>query len=335
MSNFGTVIVFDAERMLEIEQSTIVSGSINAQGRLILKTRAGTDIDAGTALAAIPVASTAEVTAGTDNTKFLTAANVRQLTPSSSRVGLIELATLAEVNDGTDTSRAVTPYTLKNQQGFRPLQTVKFETSGTFSKANYPGIKAVRVRVVGGGGGGGGAVAAGSGAHSCGGGGGGGGYAESFVLATALPDNVTVTVGAGGTGVAGDSGTFGGVSSFGTFAEAGGGGRGHSIPSTALSIAATGGGGGNGSVGDVLAFGDTATFGHGNGSLGIGGSGGGSMLGGGAPGVYTGAGSGSLPGNAGRVYGGGGGGAQSNAGNTTAQPGGAGAQGVVLVEVFV
>lgn len=218
--------------------------------------------------------------------------------------------------------------------GYRYVQTLVFTSSGTFTKANYPDIRAVRVRVIGGGGAGGGAVAAGSGAHSAGGGGGGGGYAESFVLASNLPESVTVTVGAGGTGVVGDNGTSGGASSFGTFAEAGGGGRGWSSASTALTIAATGGGGGGGTIGDILAYGDTASFGHGGGSLGIGGAGGGSALGGGAPGVYTGAGSGSLPGNPGRAYGGGGGGAQSNAGNTTAVSGGAGAPGVVLVEVF-
>lgn len=43
----ATVTGFTAERMLEIQNDTVVGGSINAAGSLILSTRGGTAIDAG------------------------------------------------------------------------------------------------------------------------------------------------------------------------------------------------------------------------------------------------------------------------------------------------
>lgn len=43
----ATVTGLTAARMLEIEAESIVSGVINAEGRLILTTHGGTDIDAG------------------------------------------------------------------------------------------------------------------------------------------------------------------------------------------------------------------------------------------------------------------------------------------------
>ena len=41
------VTAFNAERMLEIEQTTVVSGEVKPDGTLTLKTRAGVELDAG------------------------------------------------------------------------------------------------------------------------------------------------------------------------------------------------------------------------------------------------------------------------------------------------
>src|SRR5690606_39257873 len=61
------------------------------------------------------------------------------------------------------------------------VQTRYFTSSDTFDKDDYPGLRAIRVRVVGGGGAGGGAQTATSGNFSYGTGGGGGEYAEGFI----------------------------------------------------------------------------------------------------------------------------------------------------------
>lgn len=71
-------------RMLAIEAASVVDGAIDGSGHLILTTHGGTDIDAGSALPALPTATT-------------------------SVQGIVELATNAETITGTDTVRAVTP----------------------------------------------------------------------------------------------------------------------------------------------------------------------------------------------------------------------------------
>lgn len=43
----ATVVVYDKERMQEIEDTTVTGGSVNGMGNLILVTRAGSQIDAG------------------------------------------------------------------------------------------------------------------------------------------------------------------------------------------------------------------------------------------------------------------------------------------------
>ena len=83
----ATVTGFTAERMLEIENTTVVSGEINESGHLILEQRDGTEIDAGSALPALP-----DATATTQ--------------------GIVELATAAETLARTDATRAVTPASL-------------------------------------------------------------------------------------------------------------------------------------------------------------------------------------------------------------------------------
>lgn len=103
-------------------------------------------------------------------------------------------------------------------------QTVVYTTSGTFTKASFPGLRKVRVRVVAGGGGGGGAdnsTSASIAQPSAS----GGGYSESLLNASALGASETVVVGLGGLGGTGGNinGGSGGNSSFGSFVTALGG----------------------------------------------------------------------------------------------------------------
>lgn len=84
----ATVTGLTAERMLEIENATVVSGAIDVSGHLILTTHGGDNIDAGNALVAVDSATT-------------------------TAEGVVELATEAETATGTDDVRAVTPAGLK------------------------------------------------------------------------------------------------------------------------------------------------------------------------------------------------------------------------------
>lgn len=316
------------------QEALAVTAPLVLAGGNALSISAATDAARG----AVELATSAETATGTDATRAVTPAGLLGRTATDTRIGLVELATTAEATTGTDTARAVTPAGLAAgvaaNGGMRYVQTVKFTASGTFTKATYPWLKAVRVRVQAAGGAGGGAVAAGSGAHSAGGGGGGGGYAEATILASALAASTTVTVGAGGTGVAGGTGNTGGSSSFGAHAAASGGEGGSSMSASALMIGAIPGYGGEGTAGDVLCVGQPGQMGSGNATLGHGGAGGPSVMGGGGRGTYTGAGGGSQTGLVGGNYGGGGGGAMTNAGAASNYSGGAGAPGIVLVDLY-
>jgi hypothetical protein len=258
-------------------------------------------------------------------------------TSTNTRAGIIEIATAAEVAAGADDTRVVTPLGLASMQGYRLLQTLVYTSSGTFTKASYPGLKAIRIRAVGGGGGGGSAATASTGNHSAGGGGGGGGYAEKFVQAVSLATSETVTVGAGGSGGSGGGGvgSAGGSSWLGSFISANGGLGGQTFGNVALMVGALGGAGGTAPTGDFKASGGPGGIGHGYATLAHGGHGGSSIFGGGGAGMYDGAGGAINIGNPGIVYGGGGGGAAVNAGSAAGASGGAGAPGVVLVEVYI
>lgn len=227
----------------------------------------------------------------------------------------------------TEVDALQVPYTYR--------QTVYFTSSGTFTKASYPWLRAMRVRVVGGGGGGAGAGAAAANQHAAGSGGGGGGYAESFITnISGLASSVPVTVGAGGAGGVGNNdGSAGGASSFGSLVVAEGGDFGETSGSTGLAIAPRGGAGGMGTTGDLKLRGGPGGSASGYATLGSGGHGGNSQLGGGAEGSYTSAGSSGVAGGVGGNYGGGGGGAMTTAGGS-ARNGGAGGPGVVIVELY-
>jgi hypothetical protein len=216
--------------------------------------------------------------------------------------------------------------------GYQFAQTVYFTSNGTFTKATYTWLRAIRVRCQGAGGGGGGCVNTGSG-MALGGAGGGGVYSESFITDIAgLSASVTITVGAGGNGGAAgaNTGATGGTSSFGSAVSANGGlggaGAAAADPVTSVSgtDAATTG------VGDLVIAGSATSE-----SLylivagGQSAKGGDSVLGAGARGRLT-----SGNGLTGHNYGGGGSGGANSSFQGTARAGGNGAGGIVIVELY-
>jgi hypothetical protein len=235
-------------------------------------------------------------------------------------------------NDTADTIDAL-------RTGYVFVETVYFTSSGTFTKATYPWLRAIRVKVVGGGGGGGGAGVTGASQTAAGAGGGGGAYAESFITdITSLGASETITVGAGGTGGSSADGSNGGTSSFGSLVIAANGSGGSRIGATNVSIGNVfrpGGLGGNPSscTGD-LKLGGTAGGAAITGTLASqqhAGNGGGSILGGGAQGLAT---NGSQDGQTGYDFGGGGSGGGNIQNGATARDGGNGGPGVVIVELY-
>jgi hypothetical protein len=209
-------------------------------------------------------------------------------------------------------------------------ETVYFTSSGTFDKGDYPGLRAVRVRLVAGGGGSGG-VSVGSAGVGESGGGGGGGYTEKLILASALSSSETVTVGTGGSaGSAGGNGGTGGTSSFGSHCSATGGTGGVGDSTSGSLTHRLGGRGGSGSGGDinfdgedggpglVLASGQVSRTCHGGGTS--------------FAGRKTVSSSTITDGSPGRLYGGGAVGAIAV--DAAARDGAAGAAGIVIVELY-
>lgn len=219
--------------------------------------------------------------------------------------------------------------------GYLYRQTVYFTSSGTFTKATYPWLRAVRVKCQGAGGGGGGAEITAAGERSAGAGGGGGAYAESFITDIgSLSASETVTVGAGGAGGTGfQAGTGGGTTSFGSLVSADGGGGGNSAQASSSAGLAAGGIQGVSATGDLEVSGAAGGFGVRlfSGST-VGGRGGTSQLGGVSREIITTTGAdGSATSNR---FGSGGGGAANNESQGTARTGGVGADGIVIVELF-
>lgn len=244
-------------------------------------------------------------------------------TPTNGQFLAYATATSAyEPNDGT---------TYGGTAIYRYVDTVYFTGNGNFDKANYPSLRAVRVKLVGGGGGSAGVSSA---AGRAAGGGGGGGYSEKFILVGSLGASETVTVGAGGTaGAAGDNaGGTGGTTSFGSHCSATGGAPGAVavVTNTLAAAGGQGGAGGTGSSGDInLNGGDGGTTIQGPTGV-VAASGGQSMLSTSAGGIRTTTGS---AGEAGHAYGGG----ATGAINLTAggaRAGGVGAAGVVIVDLY-
>lgn len=225
---------------------------------------------------------------------------------------------------------------LTNQFGYRMVEPIVYTSSGTFTKASYPWLRAIRVRAQGGGGGGGGCAAAASGQASAGSGGGGGTYTESFIDDIAgLAASVAITIGAGGAGGAAgaNNGANGGETSFGALVTAPGGRGGEGGVSTGNGFQRPGGLSATAGVGDFTITGGAGFPSSQFGAAAGGGNGGVSFFGAGGRGGATAAGSTSVAGETGNGYGGGGGGAGANA-NAVARPGGAGTGGVLIVELY-
>ena len=221
-------------------------------------------------------------------------------------------------------------------------QTVYFTSTGasTFTIADYPGLKAVKVRVVGAGGGGGGAATASTNEWASGGGGGGGAYSEKYILAASLGATETVTVGSGGTGgtAGNNAGNPGNTSSFGSHCSATGGSGGAGSAAITSVFGGDGGDGGTASGGNLnmpgQRGGEGFTIPNSTGNYfnaAIAGSGGDSALGVGATTKSTTA---AIAGANGGIYGGGGEGATVTEGQTS-KAGGNGASGIVIVDIFV
>lgn len=128
----ATVTVVDAERTLEIEATSIVSGLVNAEGHLILTRHDGTDLDmgavsgmqldSGTAYSkvdAFTYVGDTDPGAVPNGSVWLDTTDVAGPFASDTQKGLVELATSAETISGTDTQRAVTPAGLASIPGTR------------------------------------------------------------------------------------------------------------------------------------------------------------------------------------------------------------------------
>lgn len=221
----------------------------------------------------------------------------------------------------------------KARIGYRLYSIEYLTASATFRKADWPGLRAVRVRVVGGGGGGGGTAATGAGQVAESGGGGGGGYAEKWLEVGDLAASETVTVGAGGTGGAAgaNAGSAGTATTFGTHAGGNGGSGGAGGTATAgTAVAAGGGGGGTSGTPDLALTGSTGGSGVVIGAVPVRGNrGGASYLS-----TEVGNSASSSAGNAGRNYGGGATGVRSGAAES-ARAGPDGGPGLVIIEVYV
>ena len=214
-------------------------------------------------------------------------------------------------------------------------QVLYYTSSGTFTKATYPWLRAIRVKVQGAGGGSGGCSNTGSSQISAGGSGSGGGYGEKFITNIAgLSASETITIGAGGAGgaVGNNGGGIGGNSvAFGITASGGNGGAGMVASSVAFFFPIQVVGGGS-SGGDENIPGSSSIA-----AIGLNvdrvqpSVGGGSRLGGFATDNM--ADSAGRPAKAGLSFGGGAGGGAVGQ-NGTGRAGAAGANGIVIVELY-
>jgi hypothetical protein len=213
----------------------------------------------------------------------------------------------------TANSATATGLEWTTQEGYRFVQTLYFTSDGSFTKATYPWLKAIRVKCQGAGAAGWGSTVTTRQRP----GGGGGGFAESLITdISGLDSSVTVTIGAGGIGNTG-GGSSGGTSSFGSLVSATGGvvvsggilGGLGGVGTGQLSVPGSAGGAGTTLAGVPSGSGGDSVFGSGGRFLGL-----------------------DSNGESGRLYGGGGAGASAN----TTQPfnGGTGANGIVIVELY-
>jgi hypothetical protein len=224
------------------------------------------------------------------------------------------------------------------ERGFRLVETVYFTSNGTFTKATYPWLRAIRVKVVGGGGGGGSCDATGATQFAGSSGGGGGACAEIFITDIAgLDASVNVICGAGGNGGAAgvNDGLAGGTSTFGLTDATGGLGGLPQVGRTAVDARTGGQGGGASGTFDIAFPGQAGSPGFAistTAARNIGGTGGASGLG--AAGAAGNNDRDSDPANGTAPGVGGGGAGKGLRPNQAASAGGNGANGIVIVELY-
>ncbi|MFJ2465527.1 phage tail protein [Pseudomonas sp. NPDC087615] len=236
----------------------------------------------------------------------------------------------APINQGSIDIAALAQRVESNEIG-RLLNIQKFTANGTYIPT--PGMKKVRIRIVGGGGGSGGSAATSATQISASGGGASGSYAEALFSAQEIGQGQTVLIGAGGTaGAAGLAGGTGGTTSLGELISSPGGSPG--VPGSAVANNAfalvPGGSAGAISIGGnilncagqsgapAIIVGLSALAGHGASSpLGSGGGDAGN----------------NIPASPGSGYGSGGGGVACSP-SSPARTGAKGASGVVILEEF-
>jgi hypothetical protein len=225
------------------------------------------------------------------------------------------------------------------QEGYRFVQTLYYTSSGTFTKATYSWLRAIRVKCQAGGGGGAGAATTGASTIGSGGGGAGGVYAESFITDIAgLDSSITVTRGAGGAGGAAgnNAGSAGGSSSFGSLVSATGGLGGGPVSFGGSLIWNSGDQSGptTGTGNLVIPGGSTKTSISLSFTATIGSIGGDSFLGTAAPPAKTFQSNQGFNGLSGLGFGSGGNGGQNAENTGTARAGGTGGNGIVIVELY-
>lgn len=216
-------------------------------------------------------------------------------------------------------------------------ELLAYSTTGlrTFTKASYPGMTAIKVRLQGAGGGGGGAGTTTADQSATGGGGGAGAYAEALFTVDELEDEEDFWIGAGGVGGTGTNNGSTGADTwgFGIIAPGGDYGRGGA---GVTSTFATGLGAQRSSLPtgpyDYRTRGSAGAFGMGAGERNAGGVGATSVLGAGGNhgNAIT-----SLGGNGGDGdRGGGGGGGANRPSQGSTRQGGSGGDGALIIEVF-
>ena len=209
------------------------------------------------------------------------------------------------------------------------INTKVITVSGTYTKT--PGTNKIKVRQVGGGGAGASVPTSGAGICASGSGGASGSEAEAVFVSGF--DSVVVTIGVGGSPVAGTAGGSGGTTRFGALVVSPGGGGGNVIQASNGSpfVVPQGAPGSNstssGAVSITVKTGQPGPSGIALGAVSLSGQGAASTYGSG--GLNSGSGSGT----AATGYGAGGGGAANQA-SGAAFLGGVGTQGVVIVEEY-
>ncbi|QPX71459.1 hypothetical protein SscP1EGY_64 [Streptomyces phage SscP1EGY] len=148
----ATVTVVNAERTLEIEATSIVSGLVNEAGHLILTRHDGTDLDMGAVsgmqldngtayskVDAFTYVGDTDPGAVPNGSVWLDTNDVAGPFASDTQKGLVELATNEETISGTDNTRAVTPAGLAAVPGTK-VQTVSGITESSPPSAWPTGV---------------------------------------------------------------------------------------------------------------------------------------------------------------------------------------------------